>query len=123
MNIPHDALQAAHISIGVLTGAATSLLALMFWNASLTNRDRFTTLFLKLLAMCAAAKAVEIGSAMYRASRIAAEAIPNDAALVGLSGRSIELAAYVIIIWFMLRPETKKALNGGQHIQSGNANQ
>lgn len=121
MNIPHEALQALHISIGVLTGAATLLLGVMFWNASVTNRDRFTTLFLKLLSMCAVAKAIEIGSAMYRAARIAPECVPNDAALGGLSGRAVELVAYSIIIWFMLRPETKKALNGGQVVSKQDA--
>lgn len=117
-DIPHETFQIAHLAIGSLTAAATALLGLMFWNSSLTNRDRFTTLFLKLLSMCALAKAFEIVSAMYRAARIPAVYVPTDAALSGLSGRAIELIAYCIMIWFLLRPETKKALNGGNKNQS-----
>jgi hypothetical protein len=112
-DIPHETFQIAHLAIGCLTAAATALLGLMFWNSSLTNRDQFTTLFLKLLSMCAVAKALEITSAMYRAARIPAVYVPTDAAISGLTGRTIELLAYCVMIWFLLRPETKRKLNGG----------
>lgn len=114
-DIPPEVFQRAHLSIGCLTAAATALLGLMFWNSSLTNRDPFTTLFLKFLSMCAIAKALEIISAMYRAARIPAVCVPTDAALSGLTGRTIELLAYCVTIWFLLRLETKHALNGGGH--------
>lgn len=113
MTIPHEALYGTHIGIGVLTAAALALLAMMFWNSSLTNRDVFTTGFLRLLAGCWVARAMEISSAMYRASQISPEAIPGHASVIGLTGRAVELTAYCILIWFMLRPETKRALNGG----------
>lgn len=115
MTIPQESFQIAHVGIGLLTAAATALLGLMFWNSSLTNRDGFTTLFLKLLSMSAAAKAFEIASAMYRAARIPAIYVPNDAALSGLTGRTVELVSYCVMIWFLLRPETKRALNGRGH--------
>lgn len=107
-----EAWQGIHIGVGVLTGAAAALLAMMFWNSSLTNRDPFTTSFLKLLSIMTVGKAIEIAGAMYRTSQIESEAIPINAAVVGLGGRSIELALYLIMIWFLLRPETKRALNG-----------
>lgn len=115
MDIPQETFQVAHIGIGALAAAASALLGLMFWNASITNKNGFTTLFLKLLSMCAAAKALEIVSAMYRAARIPAFYVPNDAAISGLIGRTIELISYCVMIWFLLRPETKTALNGGGH--------
>lgn len=107
-----EALYSIHIGIGVLTGAALALLAMMFWNASLTNRDTFTTMFLRLLAGASVARVLEIAGAMYRAAEIPADAVPQRAVVVGLAGRAVELTAYCIMIWFMLRPDTKKALNG-----------
>lgn len=105
-------LQLVHVVVGALAAAATALLGLMFWNSSLTNRDPFTTVFLKLLSGLAVVKAVEISSAVYRAGRIPALAVPVDAALAGILGRALELTGYVVMIWFLLRPETKRALNG-----------
>src|SRR5688572_11243534 len=101
--IPQDALYSAHIGIGVLTAAAVALLGLMFWNSSLTNRDRFTACFLKFLSGMAVVRAVEIGTAMYRASQIDPQYVPVDAAVVALSGRTLELTWYCVTIWFMLR--------------------
>lgn len=108
----NEILQTCHLSIGILTGAAAALLGLMFWNSSVTNQHPFTTLFLKLLSVMTAAKVTEIVGAMYRAARIEPDSVPIDAAAVALVGRSIELALYLVMVWFLLRPETKKALNG-----------
>lgn len=108
-----QAWQGLHIGIGVLTAGAAALLGMMFWNSSLTNRDRFTISFLRLLSMMTVAKAIEIASAMYRTAQIQADAIPVQAAVVGLIGRAVELGLYLAMIWFLLRPETRKALNGG----------
>lgn len=107
-----ETLQAAHIAVGVLTGAAAALLGLMFWNSSTTNRDPFTTVFLKVLSVMTTGKTAEIAAAMYRASQIQAEAVPVNAAVAGIVGRGIELSLYLIMIWFLLRPETKRRLNG-----------
>lgn len=107
-----ESWQTVHIGVGVLTGAACALLAMMFWNASITNSHRFTTLFLKVLSVMTAMNLAEIAGAMYRASRIDADAVPVDAAVVALMGRTIELIMYLVMVWFLLRPETKKALNG-----------
>lgn len=107
-----EAWQTLHIGVGVLTAAAASLLGMMFWNSSLTNRDPFTITFLRLLSLMSVAKAVEIATAMYRTAQIDADAIPAYAAIVGLCGRSVELGLYFMMVWFLLRPETKRALNG-----------
>lgn len=107
-----ESLQAAHIAVGVLTGAAAALLGLMFWNSSITNRDPFTTVFLRVLSIMTVGKTVEIAAAMYRASQIDSDAVPASAAMVGIAGRGVELTLYLIMIWFLLRPETKRALNG-----------
>lgn len=107
-----ESLQAAHIAIGVLTGAAAALLGLMFWNSASMNSSPFTKMFLRLLSVMTVSKVLEIGAAMYRASQIEADAVPVKAAIAGLSGRSVELVFYFIMVWFLLRPETKRALNG-----------
>lgn len=111
--------QAIHIAIGVLTGAAAALLAMMFWNSSVTNRHPFTTAFLKLLSIMTAAKVVEIAGTMYRGGQIDPDAVPVVAAVIGLSGRAVELTLYLIMIWFLLRPETKRALNGATSPPTG----
>lgn len=107
-----EILRASHIGIGVLTGAACALLAMLFWNSSLTNRDLFTTKFLQMLSAMTGAKVVEIIGALYRASRINADAVPVDATVAAVVGRAVELILCVVMIWFLLRPETKKKLNG-----------
>lgn len=110
----NETLHSLQLAIAALAGASTALLGFMFWNASLSNRDRFTTKFLQLLSVGAVLKAAEIACAVYRTSRIAHEAIPQDASVAGLIGRGAEVVGYAILIWFLLRPETKRALNGGQ---------
>jgi hypothetical protein len=110
-----DDFYALGIVTGSLTAAALALLGMMFWNASLLNRDPFTTRLLKLLAGAWIISAIGTIAALYRASRIAPEAVPDDGSWVGLTGRVLQLGWYCYVIWFMLRPETKKALNGGGH--------
>lgn len=112
MTISPDALYNLNIVIGCLTGAALALLAMMFWNASLTNYHPFTKSLLKLLAGAWIIGGIQVATAMYRAAVIAPEATPQEGSLVGVSGRVLQLAWYCFMIWFMLRPETKKALNG-----------
>lgn len=109
----NDILQGLQIGVAVLTGAATALLGFMFWNSSLTNTQIFTTRFLKFLSLCSVLKAVEIACAIYRTSRIDPASVPIDATIAALIGRGIEAAGYCAMVWFLLRPETKKALNGG----------
>ena len=105
-------LHTAQIVVAVLVSAATLLLGFMFWNSSLTNTNAFTTRFLKILSVTAVCKGIEVVCATYRTARIATGNIPDDASLVTLAGRTIELAAYIFMVWFLLRPETKRALNG-----------
>lgn len=115
MTTSPDILHSVHIGIGVLTAAALALLAMMFWNSSLTNRDQFTTSFLKLLTIISWARVFAIISTMYRSARILAEDVPVDANVVSYVGRGLELAAYCVMIRFMLRPQTRKALNGASN--------
>jgi hypothetical protein len=107
-----DDLYALNIGIGSLTAAALALLGMMFWNASLLNRDPFTARLLKLLAGAWIISAIGTVTALYRAARIDPEAVPDDGSWVGLAGRILQLTWYCYMIWFMLRPETKKNLNG-----------
>lgn len=107
-------LHSLQIAAAVLTAAATALLGYMFYNSSLTNRQPFTTRFLKFLSLCSALNAVEIACAVYRTSRIAPGSIPMDATGAGLIGRCFELTGYILMILFLLRPETKRALNGSE---------
>lgn len=113
MNISPDVLNGLHLGVVVLNGGAAVLLGLMLWSASLTNRDPFTTTFLKMLAGASWGHALAIVGQMYRASTILAEDVPLNGTLGGFAGRVVELSAYCVPIWFMLRPGTKKALNGG----------
>src|SRR5258708_7349899 len=111
-------LAQAPLIISVVVFCACALFAFLFWNVSLTNRDRFTKTFLKMLSICSILRAYEIASAGYRIYRIPAACVPVDAAIAGLQGRCVELIGYLILIWFLLRPETNKALNGNT-VQSG----
>lgn len=98
-----------------IAGGCAALLAFILYNSSLTNGDKFTRKFLQLLAMMALLRAIEIMSATYRTVRIDDFCIPWDANLVGLFGRAGETLGSVIVILFLLRPSSKKALNGGGH--------
>lgn len=109
----NEFLYSSQIAVAILTGAATGLLGFMFYNSSLSNRDPFTAYFLKFLSASAGLKVVEIAGSVYRTSRIDAGAIPIDGMVVGLIGRAIEMAGYGLLVWFLLLPETKRALNGG----------
>lgn len=103
------------IASSAIAGATGGLLGFMLWNSSLTNRDPFTTRFLKYLALCSMLRVLEIAAAAYRTMRIDPSNIPIDANAVGWLGRCVETTAYIILILFLLRPETKRALNGGGH--------
>lgn len=107
-----ELLYALHIAISVLAGSTAGLLGYMFWNSSITNSSKFTSMFLRLLSLCFALRAVEIACSAYRTSQIAADAIPRMATVIGLAGRGIEMFGYIVMIWFLLRPETKRRLNG-----------
>jgi hypothetical protein len=112
MTSPPDVLYAFHLAVMVLNGAAAGLLGLLLWNASITNYDEFTKVFLKMLAGAAWGHGLAIAAQMYRAGRLLAENVPVDGAVIGLVGRMIECAAFCVPIWFMLRPETRRALKG-----------
>jgi hypothetical protein len=99
-------------ALSVLTIAISGFLGFLYYSASVTNPSRFTTLFLKVLCLCSLARAWEVASSAYRTYRIDAANVPIDALAVGVQGRFFEMASYCFLIWFMLRPETKKALNG-----------
>ena len=107
-------LHGLHVTISTLAAGATVLLAVMFWNSATVNSHPFTIKFLKFLTLVLLMRAWEIASAAYRTARIAAECIPLDAKIAGLQGRAVELLSYVIMTWFLMRPETKKMLNGGR---------
>lgn len=100
------------IVVSVAAAFGSGLLAFIFWNAAQTNGQSFTQKLLRILALCSALRALEIAGAAYRTARIAAACIPLDAAAVGLLGRGLEMGAYVFLILFLVRPETRKALNG-----------
>lgn len=99
--------------LSVLAACALALLALMFWNASISSGSRFTKSFLRLLSISFLLKALEIICACYRISQISAVNIPHGAYIVSIAGRGVELAGYSIMIWFLLRPDTRESLNGG----------
>lgn len=107
-----DFLYSLHLAVVVLNGGAAILLGFMLWSASLTNHDPFTKVFLKMLAGASWGHALAIIGQMYRASSILAEDVPLSGSVAGVVGRIIELGAYCVPIWFMLRPATRKALNG-----------
>lgn len=101
------------IVLSVLAACSLALLAFMFWNASLTSGSKFTKSFLQILSISSLLKVLEIVSACYRISQISAVAVPHGAYIVSIAGRGIELAGYLIMVWFLLRPDTRKSLNGG----------
>lgn len=105
-------LHTFHVIVSVLAGANSLLLGVLFWSSSVTNQSAFTKQFLKFLTLCATLKTIEIAFAAYGRARIAPECIPWDSAIFGIAGRGIELAGYIVMTWFLLKPETKRALNG-----------
>lgn len=117
MNVSPGTFYAIHLAVMVLNGAASALLGHLLWNAAVGNRDTFTQTFLKMLAGASWGHGLAIVAQMYRAARILAEDVPTDGALIGLLGRVVELAAFCVPIWFMLRPETRKALNGASPME------
>lgn len=110
-------LHTAHIAVTVLIAGAAILLGFLFYASSLTSVSPFTVRFLRILAVGTALLTVEVFAASYRTSRMAPLCVPLDGAVIGLVGRTLELIFFMFMTWFLLRPETKKALNGATAVQ------
>ena len=108
-----ELLHLFQVTASVLAAFTSALLGFMFHSSSLTNSQPFTKAFLRALSLISVLKAAEVFASAYRSWRIVPDAIPLDALVVGLSGRLLEAGGYAFLVWFLMRPETKVALNGG----------
>lgn len=108
-----DNLHMTQLILSLLAAFACSLLAFMFWNSSLTSGQHFTAMFLRLLSLASVFKAIEIVCASYHVFTVESLCFTFWGSVIGVAGRGIEVIGYFIIIVFLLRPETRKNLNGG----------
>lgn len=101
------------VAASALIAGAESFLAYLMLSARRGCEDSFTKGLLKVLAICSITRAFEVCAATYRTLRIDSGSIPLDADAVGIIGRLAEFIVLAILIAFLLKPETRKALNGG----------